>query len=140
MGTDSLGSEGGEQGDWTQSHVKGQRAAGPQGAGSTYKGPGGGNGEGCRGVWGGVRGEEATLGKPKLRGQTALRRLWTGARLSKPPSPPHWGTSAQLWAADSQHPALTSSFQTPHAASKVSEGGTRAPENRDCSDLTPCCP
>lgn len=42
MGTDSLGSRGGEQSDWTQSHVKGQRAASPQGAGSTYKGPGAG--------------------------------------------------------------------------------------------------
>ena len=34
METAALGSGGGEQGDWTQSHVKGQRAASPQGAGS----------------------------------------------------------------------------------------------------------
>lgn len=40
METEALGSEGGEQGDWTQSHVKGQRAASPQGAGSTHKRPG----------------------------------------------------------------------------------------------------
>lgn len=42
METEAPGSEGGERGDWTQSHVKGQRAASPQGAGSTHKGPGGG--------------------------------------------------------------------------------------------------
>lgn len=40
METETLGSEGGERGDWTQSHVKGQRAASPQGAGSAHKGPG----------------------------------------------------------------------------------------------------
>lgn len=80
MGTDSLGSEGGEQGDWTQSHVKGQRVASPQGAGSAYKEPGAGA---ARGVWG----EEATLGTEADRTDTA-RPLRTG--LSLPP----WGTSA----------------------------------------------
>lgn len=60
METEALGSEGGEQGDWTQSHVKGQRAASPQGAGSTHKGPGGGAGGAVE--WGGVRGGETTMG------------------------------------------------------------------------------
>lgn len=142
MGTDCPGSEGGEQGDWTQSHVKGQRAASPQGAGSTYKGPG--DGEGCRG--GGCTRRGGHAGKTQAdRTDSAPSAVdWTEARLSLPPFPPG-GTSAlswQLWAADSQHPALTSAFQTPHAASKVSEGGTRAPESRDCLDLTlpACCP
>lgn len=80
MGTDSVGSEGGESGDWTQSHVKGQGAASPQGAGSTDKGPGAGAARGGRG-------EEATLGTEADRTDTA-RPLWTG--LSLPP----WGTSA----------------------------------------------
>lgn len=66
MGTDSVGSEGGEQGDWTQSHVKGQRAASPRGAGSTYKGPGGGEG----GVLRGVHEERRPRWEPKLTGQT----------------------------------------------------------------------
>lgn len=56
METEALGSEGGERGDWTQSHVKGQRAGSPQGAGSTHKGPGRGSGVG------GECGGEATLG------------------------------------------------------------------------------
>ncbi len=50
METEALGSEGGEQGDWTQSHVKGQRAASPQGAGSVHKGPKEGGLGGARGA------------------------------------------------------------------------------------------
>lgn len=58
---------GGKRGDWTQSHVKGQRAASPQGARSTHKGP-----------WrasmgaGGATKEERPRWEPKLTAQTLL--------------------------------------------------------------------
>lgn len=68
MGTEARGSEGGEQGDWTQSHVKAQRAASPQGAGSTHKGPEVGGSAGA----GGVAEEERPRWEPKLTGQTLL--------------------------------------------------------------------
>lgn len=68
METEALGSEGGERGDWTQSHVKGQRAASPQGAGSTHKGPVGGGSAGA----GGVTEEERPRWEPKLTAQTLL--------------------------------------------------------------------
>lgn len=67
METEALGSEGGEQGDWTQSHVKGQRAVSPQGAGSTHKGPG----RGSVGA-GGTAEEERPRWEPKLTAQTLL--------------------------------------------------------------------
>lgn len=88
METEALGSEGGERGDWTQSHVKGQRAASPQGAGSTHKGPvGGGLGGGGRGD----RGGEATLGTKADSTDTShpLR-----VRLSLAP----WGTCSLICA------------------------------------------
>lgn len=68
METEALGSEGGERGDWTQSHVKGQRAASPQGAGSTHKGLRGGGSVGA----GGATEEERPRWEPKLTAQTLL--------------------------------------------------------------------
>ena len=68
METEALGSEGGEQGDWTQSHVKGQRAASPQGAGSTTQRAGDGGSVGA----GGATEEERPRWEPKLTAQTLL--------------------------------------------------------------------
>lgn len=66
-GDGGSGSEGGEWGDWTQSHVKGQRAASPQGAGSAHKGPG----RDPAGA-GGAAEEERPRWEPKLTAQTLL--------------------------------------------------------------------